>query len=175
MPMINEQASDKEFHSKPYIRRLERERRQRENETLFRSFSAESKQIQDDIYYNVFTEEGQELLLLTVLDHKKNVDTQKMNNLLKKKPLLGEKVNDILSQVVEIVAPKMERKKIDQKDKLFPTGNVTFLEIGPIGIAGKKFNIATQTTISTQKRDTNPRIAIEIRKRIQRFMMFVQR
>ena len=110
-----------------------------------------------------------------MLDHKKNVDTQKMNNLLKKKPLLGEKVNDILSQVVEIVAPKMEQKKMEQKDKLFPTGNVTFLEIGPIGIAGKKFNIAIQTTISTQKRDTNPRIAIEIRKRIQRFMMFVQR
>ena len=170
--MIDKQ-SDKEFNSKPYIRRLERERRQRENDMLFKSFSVESKQIQDNIYYNVFTEEGQNLLL-SMSHIKKNVGSQDMNNLSKKK-LVNGKVKYILSQMVEIVTPKRERKKFDRKDQLSPTTEDSYFpEIGPIGIAAKRFTSA-QANISPQKHNTDSRLAVEtsmveIRKKIKHLL-----
>ena len=52
------------FDADRLSRRLERERRLKEIELSFQNIAEESKQKQNDIFNNVFTEEGQEQMMV---------------------------------------------------------------------------------------------------------------
>lgn len=54
----------KAYQSAPYMLKIERERRRRNSEKLFKSIYEESRQLHDTIYINVFTPEGQEISLM---------------------------------------------------------------------------------------------------------------
>ncbi len=122
-------SSDAEgFNSDRFLRRLERERKLKEMEQAFQNIAEEAKQKQEDIYSNVFTEQGQAEILAT--HNSDQVNNSPLNNPAQSN---GQSMFSRMSAFAQ-------NKPQNPPPTLFemsPRGVASFPEIGPIGVAHK--------------------------------------
>ena len=130
------------FDADRLSRRLERERRLKEIELSFQNIAEESKQKQNDIFNNVFTEEGQEQMMV---NHENGVggvgleegvhNNMYSENLEPSPPSSSQKTsrNKILPRIAEMVTPKKSKRKKQnsQTFQVSPNGVASFPDIGP--------------------------------------------
>lgn len=121
------------FDSGRLMRKIERERRLREIERTFQNIAEEAKQTQEDIYSNVFTERGQ---METLENH---TSSAYASNQRKASVQQNGGNTSMLSRVSEMVIPNRP-KNTPPAFEMSPTGVASFPEIGPVGVAHKKYH-----------------------------------